>query len=182
MTDFAPAGFNANSTIGPHDGLRVTFAETRSSLTPDFVEEADLRDNVQHLVDALASGAPLQPASDVTVAPGELAVTLDFAVIGGGSLTVAAAMALLQDALYGPFDFLQRTYIRRVELLRGTPAPGGSSTTPWGTPIPVDVPDSETGAFAWLPYVAVGAGVLLLFVYAPEIKALAKLPSQRKRA
>lgn len=166
MTDFAPAGFNANSVIGPHEGLRVTFAQTRSMFTPDFVEAADFRQNIAHLVSTMGNGGfALAPASDVTVAPGELAVTIDFAVVGNGSLTVAAAMAQLMDALYGPLDFARRTYIRRVQRL-------GAST--WGDPIPEDVPDTERSPWAWVPWAVGAAVVALLLVYAPEVKLGAK--------
>lgn len=162
---YVPQGFGPNDLIGPHDGLRVTFAQSRSIFTPDSIESADLRDNVQHLFRAMEGGGfALAPASDITVVPGDLAVTVDFVVASSGYLTVAQALDQLSAGLYGPLDFLKRTYIRRVERI-------GSST--WGSPIPNDLdrPDVETG---WLGVGALGlaiaAGVAVVF-FAPELKA-----------
>jgi hypothetical protein len=165
MINYSPAGFGPNSVIGPHQGVRVTFAQSRSLATPDFVERADFRDNIAHLVDTLAArGGPLAPASEVTITPDALAATIDFAVTGSGSVSVAQALQSLQDALYGPLDIARRTYIRDVALL-------GAGGIPWGTPISVPKEDSEGGWLAGLGTIGllVGLGVLAL-VYAPEIK------------
>lgn len=165
MTDYAPSGFGPTSVIGPHQGLRVTFAQTRSMFTPDSVEAADFRDNVDHLVGELPSlGVPLALASEVTVAPAELAATFDVAYVGSGSISVARATDALYDALYGPLDLLKRTYIRRVQLM-------GSGGIPWGTPVPRATADAETGLLA-----VGGVTALVLLVggvifFGPEIKA-----------
>lgn len=169
MTTYSPAGFGPYSTIGPHQGLRVTFAETRSVLTPDAVESADLADNIDRLVSALASGgAALAPASDVTFAPGALAGTIDFAVAGSGSISVSDALQQLQNALYGPLSVARRTYIRDVALL-------GTGGIPWGSTITPPPDDTEASIGGWLAGlgtlgIVTGLGVLAL-VYAPEIKA-----------
>lgn len=161
---YAPQGFGANDTIGPHQGLRVTFAETRSMLTPDFVESADFRDNLDHLVAELEQGGyDLAPASDITVAPGELAATIDFAIVKNGFVTVAAALEQLQGALYGPLDFLQRTYIRRVEKIDGQK---------WGDAIPdeLDLEDKEKGPIDYMPWILGAGAIAAVIFFAPEIK------------
>lgn len=171
MTNFTPAGFGPSSVIGPHQGIRVTFAETRSVFTPDAVEAADFQDNLAHLVDAIGQGGyAIVPASDVVPSPGELAATIDFIVPGQGSVTVADALNALQAGMYGPLDLLRRTYIRDVQQL------GGGNI---GSAIPMATSDTEASPVAAvgsaLGSVALTVGVLavlgLAFVYAPEIKA-----------
>lgn len=162
MIEYAPLGFSEHSTIGPHEGLRVTFAQTRSALTPDFVEEADFRDNINHLMAAMEGGGfALAPASDMTVAPGQLAVTIDFAVAGDGAISVAQAVSQLHDGLYGFLDLARRTYIRRVTRI----------DSHWREPIPGDKPDEECDltclAKKW-GGIALLVGVGLYFL--PEIK------------
>lgn len=162
MTTYAPDGFTEHSVIGPHEGVRVTFAQTRSMFTPDFVERADFENNIEHLIDQMEGGGfALAPASDVTVAPGELAATIDFAVTTPGTISVARALAQLQDGLYGALDLARRTYIRNVAYL-------GSRT--WGTAIPDEHADTERGFFDWVPW-AIGAGVVAAVLwFSPEIK------------
>lgn len=165
-TTYLPRGtFGPNTMLGPHQGLRITFAQTRSAATPDFVEEADFRQNLDYLVQQMASGTfALDPASGVVVAPGELAATIDFANTGGGSISVAQALADIQGALYGPLDFARRTYLRQVQLL-------GIGGVPWGTPTPRPSADTEMNPLAFFGgwgtvLLVVGVGVYLL----PEIK------------
>ena len=166
MPTYYPRGtFGPNAFVGPHQGLRVTFAQTRSALTPDFVEEADFRQNIGYMVSEMeTAGHVLDPASGVTVAPGELAATVDFANTGGASVVVADALADMQDALYGFFDIARRTYIRDVWLI-------GAGGIPWGSPIGRPAADEERNPLTWglglgsLALVA-GVGVYLL----PEIK------------
>lgn len=163
MIEYSPLGFSEHSTIGPHEGLRVTFAETRSALTPDFVEQADFRDNMAHLIDEMEHGGfALAPASDTYIAPGELSATIDFAVAGSGYISVGQAVGQLQDGLYGFLDIARRTYIKRVTKIEGRE---------WGKDIPDDVPDKETNPWAWLAGLGTVALVVGAAIYlAPEIK------------
>lgn len=181
MTTFSPAGFGPASVIGPHQGIRVTFAETRSVFTPDAVEAADFQDNLAHLVDAIGQGGfSVVPASDVVPAPGELAATIDFVVPGSGSVAVSHALTELQAGMYGPLDLLRRTYIRDVQQL------GGGNI---GSAIPMPGADAEASPVAAvgsaLGSVALTVGVLavlgLAFVYAPEIKAGLKARTVARR-
>lgn len=176
MTTYSPANL-LTSSIGPHQGLRVTFAETRSIFTPDAVESSDLADNVAHLVDQMSQGGyDIAPASDVTVASGELAATVDFVVVGNGNVAVSDAVNQIQGALYGPLDILRRTYIRSVELL-------GAGGVTFGTPIAAPGADTETSLTSLgLGTLGIGllvAGVVALFVFAPEVKTGVRLGARR---
>lgn len=163
-------GTQAGEPVALHTGLRVTFAETPTMLAPTMVETADLRDNIAHLVSAIEGGGfVLVPTSDVGVPPGATAWTIDFEPMSQG-VTVGAAISQLEDGLYGPFDFLRRTYIRRVEKF------GGQS---WGDPIDQSVvsqPDqglSFGGLVAGLGGTAVALGLAAgVVIFLPEIKAL----------
>lgn len=166
MTTYAPSGFGPTSSLFPHQGVRVTFAQTRSALTPDFVEAADFRDNIDHLIHEMEGGGfALAPASGVVVAPGELAATIDFVVAGNGAVSVADAVTQLHNGLYGFLDLARRTYIRRVELI---------DDNLWGDPIPPAEEDAETTLTGWIgrlggiAFVATVVGVGLYFL--PEIK------------
>ncbi len=177
MTTYAPDGFGPTTTVGPHEGVRVTFAETRSMFTPDAVEEADFRETMGRLIDNIAQGgAPVAPASDITVAPGELAATIDFLVIGG-PLTVAQLASQLTDSLYGPLSFARRTYIRSIEHI----GVGGGAT--WGTQITTPTADPETnplnvlGGIGAVTLLAVAVGAFVFF--APEIRTAVRV---RQRA
>ena len=166
MTTYLPRGtFGPYSALGPHQGIRVTLAQTRSVATPDFIEEADFRQNIGYMVEQMASGGfVIDPASEVVVAPGKLAATVDFANTGGASVSVAQALSDIHDALYGPLDAARRTYIREVQLI-------GTGGIKWGTPIPNPTEDDEANPLAW----GAGLGALALVVggliyFAPEAK------------
>ena len=166
MPTYYPRGtFGPTSLLGPHQGIRVTFAQTRSALTPDFVEEADFRQNIDYMVEQMqSSGSAVDPASPVTIAPGELAATMDFVNTGGASVVTADALADIHDALYGLFDIARRTYIRDVQLM-------GVGGLPWGTPIARPEADEEANLFAW--GAGLGAAALViggLIYFAPEAK------------
>lgn len=176
MTTFTPRGLSEHSTIGPHQGLRVTFAQTRSGFTPDVVEWTDFRQNIAHLVEEMESGGfALAIASDPVPPAGALAWTIDFIVPTSGHVSVGTALNQLRDGLYGPFDFAQRTYLRDVALIGN----GGVSA---GSPIPKDTEDTERSPLGTLAvWGTVALGVAALVYFAPEIR-MAIRTAQRRAA
>ena len=174
MTTYAPAGFGPQSNIGPHQGLRVTFAYDRSMFVPDAIEASVFRNAVENLIGSVDEGGyPVVPASAVAVAPDETATTIDFAVVGSGSVNVGQAVTQLSNGLYGILfgllgdEALRSIKIRDVALIGSEPG-----AIPWGVsiPRPAATPQgSWLAAGGALTAVAVAAGVVF---FAPELKAL----------
>ena len=168
--------------LGAHDGLRVTFAQPDAWWTPASVEAGNLRDDLAALLQTLESGGyPIYPAVGAVVPPpGATAWTIDFKTTG--NVSVVDAINALEGALDTAWDFLSKeTVIRRVEKF---------TDQGWGEPIPydeLDYPeraDCDLGCMLRRGAIAAGvlAGVALLFVYAPEIKAAARPFTARRTA
>lgn len=160
--------------LGPHDGLRVTFAQPDAWWTTSGVEAGNLRDDLAHLLNTLESGGfSIYPAVGAVVPPpGATAWTIDFKT--PGNVAVVTAINELEGALDSAFDFLSKeTFIRRVEKF---------TDQGWGVPIPydeLDVPEqADCDLACMLRRGAIGAGLIagvaLLLVYAPELKAAAR--------
>jgi hypothetical protein len=171
---------DAADVLGIHQGLRVTFAETPTWFVPDMVATANLRDDLEHLISSMESGGySITAVSNTVPPPGSQAWTIDFKPVGG-SISVGDALNELEGGMFGPFDFLKRTYIRRVEKY---------DDQQWGVPFKqgdFDQPDTSCGAACWGERVAIGAAVvgvgILLYLYAPAIVSLVKGSTAKRRA
>lgn len=191
MTDYVNT--NAGDFLQPHEALRVTFAEDPSFLVPDDIASANLAFDIDHLISDMESGGvyTVVPISDPTVAPGALAVTVDFMVPGAASVTVSRILSELERGLFGPFQFLHQTRIARVEKLRaaGSAGPtGGVARGDASGAVASQFADTALGrtlgrvfGTAAIGLLVVGAGVLLV-MYGPEIKTALSSVKRRRAA
>lgn len=179
---------NPGDVIALHDVLRITFVETPSWLVPDSIASENLAFDIDTLIrNTEGGGYPVVPVSDTTVAPGSLAVTIDFMPPGAGSVTVADAVQAITAGLYGALEFLDSTTISRVERITGAQAgaPGaGVDRGATSQTIEQQLQQTTIGATLgkWFGTATTGlvlvGGVALLLVFAPEIEGL--LRSGRK--
>lgn len=171
----------AGETIGPHEVLRVTFAEGQTPFLDDTTLTANLAFDIQHLMTEIESGGyPVVPVSDPTVPPGAMAVTIDFMPPGQGTVSVASVLERLTNGLFGVLQFLHNTSIVRVEKITAAQAgaaEAGSDRAADTNVVEQTLANTALGATlsrvfgtVTVGVIVIGAGVLAI-MYAPEIKA-----------